>query len=192
MGFPNVRDSDRIFQIIKKSNIELLMEEERRLFYVALTRAKEELFLISEVGNESEFIKEIPGKFLDRNNFLILNISKAKACKCKHCAMEIEESYQYCPYCGKSVLDGKLSSIPSKKINNKEKPAIYKASHNNEKLEKIIKIHPNAYKIWEKEEEEKLISLFEDGKSFDEISKILQRQPNAIRIRLNKLGVLES
>ena len=192
MGFPNVRDSDRIFQIIKKSNIELLMEEERRLFYVALTRAKEELFLISEVGNESEFIKEIPGNFLDRNNFLILNISNVKECKCKHCTMEIEKSYQYCPYCGKSVLDDKFSSIPSKKINNKEKYATYKESVNKEKLEKIIKMHPNAYKIWEKEEEEKLISLFEDGKSFDEISKILQRQPNAIRIRLKKLGVLES
>jgi DNA helicase IV len=60
-GFPQVWESDRILQVIKASNFELLMEEERRLFYVAITRAKEELFLISEVGNESQFIR----KFLE-------------------------------------------------------------------------------------------------------------------------------
>lgn len=76
------------------------MEEERRLFYVALTRAKEELFLITEQGNESLFIDEIPGEFVDRDNFLILNIQKPKIFNCKKCYKEIEESYNYCPYCG--------------------------------------------------------------------------------------------
>jgi len=103
-GFPNVRDADRIFQMIKKSNFELLMEEERRVFYVALTRAKEELFLISEVGNESEFIKEIPGEFLDRNNFLILALKSTQKI-CKHCGEEIEEVFNYCPYCGKYISE---------------------------------------------------------------------------------------
>lgn len=67
-GFPSVRNTDRIFQTIKHSNFEHLMEEERRLFYVALTRAKQELFLISEVGNESDFIREIPDDFLHQIN----------------------------------------------------------------------------------------------------------------------------
>jgi superfamily I DNA/RNA helicase len=39
------------------------MEEERRLFYVAITRAKEKLFLVTEKGNESSFLKEIPDIF---------------------------------------------------------------------------------------------------------------------------------
>ncbi len=102
-GFPNVRDTDRIFQIIKESNHELLMEEERRLFYVALTRAKEELFLISEQGNESQFIKEIPGKFLDRKNFLILELAHVKRCSCKR---ELESDFRYCPYCGRKQNEG--------------------------------------------------------------------------------------
>ena len=34
-------------------------EEERRLFYVAVTRAKEDLFIYSQEGNKSKFIKEI-------------------------------------------------------------------------------------------------------------------------------------
>ena len=33
--------------------------EERRLFYVAMTRAKEMLYLIADSSNESKFISEI-------------------------------------------------------------------------------------------------------------------------------------
>lgn len=51
-GFPDIWLEDRIFQVIKKANHDLLMEEERRLFYVAITRAKEKLFLITEKGSE--------------------------------------------------------------------------------------------------------------------------------------------
>ena len=99
MGFPNVRDVDRIFQVIKKSDYERSLEEERRLFYVALTRAKDELFLISEVGNESEFISEIPGEFLDRTNFLILNLKNQDLILCPRCKRKLQPDFKYCPYC---------------------------------------------------------------------------------------------
>ncbi|HKZ36463.1 MAG TPA: UvrD-helicase domain-containing protein, partial [Chryseolinea sp.] len=59
-GFPDIWMYDRIFQVIKKTDRDLLLEEERRLFYVALTRAKDKLYLITERGNESSFLKEIP------------------------------------------------------------------------------------------------------------------------------------
>jgi len=104
-GFPNVWDQDRIFQYIKKSNFERQMEEERRLFYVALTRAKDELFLISEIGNESSFIKEIPGQFLDRSNFLILDIKKnGELQNCGECGKELDIAFLYCPYCGLKIV----------------------------------------------------------------------------------------
>jgi len=99
-GFPNVWEDDQIFQIIRRTNYDLLMEEERRLFYVALTRAKEELFLISEQGNESIFLAEIPGEFLDRTNFLILNIKKQEPILCSNCNEKIKKDYIFCPYCG--------------------------------------------------------------------------------------------
>ncbi|MBN2436277.1 MAG: hypothetical protein JXK07_13520, partial [Spirochaetes bacterium] len=43
----------------------LRMKEERRLFYVAVTRAKEEVFIYSQKCSESEFISEI-GEFVVR------------------------------------------------------------------------------------------------------------------------------
>ena len=56
------------------------LEEERRLFYVALTRAQERVFLLyatnrrrmggeNVIGMPSRFIGEIPPKFLDRIEF---------------------------------------------------------------------------------------------------------------------------
>jgi len=68
-GFPDIWLEDRIFQIIKKANHDLLLEEERRLFYVAITRAKDKLFLITEKGNESSFLKEILDIFTVKTSF---------------------------------------------------------------------------------------------------------------------------
>ena len=99
-GFPQVWESDRIIQVIKPSSYLRSLEEERRLFYVAMTRAKEELFLISEVGNESQFIKELPEEFLEKNNFIILNFQNNIKVTCKNCSSPIEPVCNFCPNCG--------------------------------------------------------------------------------------------
>ncbi|MDR0769284.1 MAG: ATP-dependent helicase [Dysgonamonadaceae bacterium] len=65
-GFPDIWLEERILQTIKQQDRALLLEEERRLFYVAVTRAKEKLFLISHKGSESSFIDEIPENLLER------------------------------------------------------------------------------------------------------------------------------
>jgi DNA helicase-4 len=64
-GFPCIKDDNEILKVIKKTPFSQRLDEERRCFYVALTRAKKLLFLISEKGNESEFIKEIPKRFIE-------------------------------------------------------------------------------------------------------------------------------
>jgi hypothetical protein len=48
--------------------------------------------------------------------------------------------------------------------------------------------HPRAYTKWTEEDEKLLKRKYSDGASIRELSKLLQRQPGAIRSRLRKLG----
>lgn len=98
-GFPDIWLEDRIFQVIKKANHDLLMEEERRLFYVAITRAKDKLYLITEKGNESSFLKEIPSDFTVKTSVPIKSVVE-KIPICVNCMSQLEKLYVFCPYCG--------------------------------------------------------------------------------------------
>jgi superfamily I DNA/RNA helicase len=101
-GFPDIWLEDRIFQVIKKANHDLLMEEERRLFYVAITRAKEKLFLITEKGNESSFLREIPETFTVKTSIPLKSVvDKVKICE--NCYSQLEKLWMHCPYCGFST-----------------------------------------------------------------------------------------
>lgn len=104
-GFPDIWLEDRIFQVIKKANHDLLMEEERRLFYVAITRAKDKLFLITEKGNESSFLKEIPDVFTVRTSLPIKSVID-KVITCESCYSQLEKLWVVCPYCGNKVKEG--------------------------------------------------------------------------------------
>ena len=55
---------DSIFTRIFGSTVEGITAEERRLFYVALTRAEEELFVLTEKDNSSPFLKNLESKKL--------------------------------------------------------------------------------------------------------------------------------
>lgn len=98
-GFPDIWLEDRIFQVIKKANHDLLLEEERRLFYVAITRAKDKLFLITEKGNESSFLREIPDTFTVKTSATALPVTE-KVVLCQNCYSQMENLWVVCPYCG--------------------------------------------------------------------------------------------
>lgn len=101
-GFPDIWMEDRIYQVIKESHHDFLMEEERRLFYVAITRAKDELFLLSERGNESSFLKEIPEHFTYKTSVAFKPVVE-KLLTCDHCDSTIESDSQFCKFCGTKV-----------------------------------------------------------------------------------------
>jgi DNA helicase-4 len=56
-GFPSKLEDDEIRSILINKEDNIL--EERRLFYVAITRTKNKVYLLTKKGKESEFIKEI-------------------------------------------------------------------------------------------------------------------------------------
>lgn len=103
-GFPDIWLEDRIFQVIKPANHDSLMEEERRLFYVAITRAKDQLYLITEKGNASRFLKEIPDEY--KEAYTAQSHGKKDTFSiCKKCSKQVENTFTFCPFCGKKRIN---------------------------------------------------------------------------------------
>lgn len=59
MGMPATRESDPILDAMLSKEDNFPFAEERRLFYVAITRAREATYLIANRKNPSSFIFEI-------------------------------------------------------------------------------------------------------------------------------------
>ena len=73
MGFPNKIVDDRILRLVSKSYDKFLYSEERRLFYVALTRTKNKVYLLVPKKNPSIFIKNLFNwsyNFLNDGNYI--------------------------------------------------------------------------------------------------------------------------
>lgn len=58
-----------------------------------------------------------------------------------------------------------------------------------ERVERIVKQHPNAYERWTRVDEEKIVEMYRLGKTLREISAQVKRPTSAIKNRLNKLGL---
>lgn len=98
-GFPDIWLDDRIFYVIREVKHDILLEEERRLFYVALTRAKDELYLMTRKGNESSFIGEIPPEYSVAYKQSTRPVVD-KVLLCDICNSQLQEHFIFCPYCG--------------------------------------------------------------------------------------------
>jgi DNA helicase-4 len=82
--FPGILEADPLFDLLMpqyNSNIE--RPEERRLFYVALTRAKEKVVLLSQEGGYSEYVLNVLG--LPKNNEITFNESTEIPKVCPKC-----------------------------------------------------------------------------------------------------------
>ena len=58
-GLPNRMGEDSVLNMVLNKPEDFQDAEERRLFYVALTRCKERLYLLSVQGKESDFLEEV-------------------------------------------------------------------------------------------------------------------------------------
>jgi ATP-dependent exoDNAse (exonuclease V) beta subunit len=171
-GFPDIWLDDAIFRVVKDIKYDILLEEERRLFYVAITRAKDELFLITELGNESSFVDEIPQHFYQVNKPIIKNLG-IEIIVCEECRTTVNESDKFCRNCGSKITKNNLGNSDEKKVPNY--------------VETARLINKNAYMPWTNEDDTKLEELYKQGKSNTELSDFFGRNLGAIIARIQKL-----
>ena len=68
IGFPSkLKDAD-ILRLVSLNKSKFLYDEERRLFYVALTRTKNKVYLLTPKKNASIFVKELIRDYKSRIN----------------------------------------------------------------------------------------------------------------------------
>jgi DNA helicase-4 len=83
LGFPNKMEDDVLLNMVLSSKSNYEFAEERRLWYVALTRTKNYTYILANNENPSIFVKEISDKCLVMNPDMELNHNGE--IKCPHC-----------------------------------------------------------------------------------------------------------
>ena len=97
-GFPNKTEDDHVLTLLLGKKNNFAYAEERRLFYVALTRTKSIVYILSEKNRSSDFVKEIKSKC-----FIMEDESE-----------ENEDKEYLCPWCKSGHLVVRKSEVNGK------------------------------------------------------------------------------
>ena len=89
LGFPSKIEDDPVMKLVIKDDESMDFEEERRLFYVALTRTKNRVYIVTPQLRPSKFILEIKDKFTN----VILRGTELNP-------QESKDNKYVCPVCG--------------------------------------------------------------------------------------------
>lgn len=82
LGFPNKIEDDAVLSLVLGSNGTYLYAEERRLWYVALTRTKTYTYILCDYNRPSIFIDEIKENCFEDKRYISI---EEKTYKCPHC-----------------------------------------------------------------------------------------------------------
>lgn len=107
LGFPSKIEDDPVMKLVIKDDESMDFEEERRLFYVALTRTKNRVYIVTPQLKPSKFILEIQKKFTN----VILRGTELNP-------QDDKKTKYICPCCGyplqKRVSNLKFSNVTKK------------------------------------------------------------------------------
>lgn len=121
-------------------------------------------------------------KRLDSLSLLGLNNMSLKVSRD---AMEIDELLR-----ARAKQDAdKFAPLAERAKKRKEEPESDKAeksSNWHDKIAKMRETHPNAFKPWSAEDDDKLKRLFDEGKKLDDLASEFGRHPGSIHARLKK------
>lgn len=111
-GFPNKIEDDSVLAFVKNNKLEeVIFAEERRLFYVALTRTKKRTYLLAPKDKKSEFVNEILSDIVIAD-FEINNESEIYGDEIR----TIASTDGVCPYCGTGKINLKFNPKTGKKF----------------------------------------------------------------------------
>lgn len=118
-GFPNQIEDDDLLSLVLDKKGEYRFAEERRLFYVALTRTKSIVYLLSDKNRPSEFVKEIEERVkIENSEILSVNDENSNCPWCKSGKLVIREARRQAfygcsnyPYCKYTINDMKAVVI---------------------------------------------------------------------------------
>ncbi len=89
-GFPSQIEDDPIIKMVTVNDNSYDFAEERRLFYVAMTRTKNHVFILAPTNNPSRFVIEL---LKDNKNILVVG-------KISSDLKQVRKNRKYCPKCG--------------------------------------------------------------------------------------------
>ena len=99
-GFPSIWEEGRIMRLLLPFRKLHRMDEERRIFYVALTRASQRLFLITEQRNASKFLENVSSSYFSAPTGPGPETGRPdKPCPCPSCNGLLLPEYRFCPFC---------------------------------------------------------------------------------------------
>ena len=93
-GFPSQIEDDPIFNFVRSKDESFDFSEERRLFYVALTRTKNRVFILTPHNNPSSFVLELIKDYKDKVNL------QDKDFLIKREIILVSKNRTKCPVCG--------------------------------------------------------------------------------------------
>lgn len=189
-GFPDPWLQDKIYQVIKPTDYDHLLEEERRLFYVALTRAKDYLYLISKRGAVSDFIKDIPQEFINNDGYS-RKATENEIFLCPNCNVKIEAHHKFCSECGYNLCNEEKGVIPyDQNVIGQIKKLPFLKDEANKQVLNARKLHFRAYESWTNIEDD-LLKKYYANHDIPNLSRIFGRSIGSIVARLDYLGLVK-
>ncbi len=179
-GFPAQITGDAALQYVLTAVEDFPYSEERRLFYVAVTRARVKTWVLFDARNPSVFVREFSGcretvspdkRLMPKTKAVTVDLGTKQAATDNYFKQQTPKQplttvvyADWYKYSARNRRRAKTSSTPS------TKPL-------------------NAGKLWTKSEEERLLAMWREGRRMSDIAVEFGRTRWAIGKRLNKLGV---
>lgn len=140
-GFPSQVADDPVLLHLLSHSDQYPNSEERRLFYVALTRCKEQVYLLTQQDNESSFFKEMTGDQSDNLVCPWCGIGQLIIKESQYGFYNSCDNYNFCNYMGKINISDLVEKAIQLRKQKKNKRAI-------ELLELSHDISPYSFDIY--------------------------------------------